>query len=215
MKRLTYVVVAAAIGTLSLTASCGTRNGGSSVPAAAGPVASAQPPQPSRHDPTVAPAVRPVAPAVAPKPDPLCPNVGVSVDGLLRAIRVGHHATYDRVVFEFCGSSVPQHNLGYITGPVHADPSDLIVPLRGHAFVGVVFHNATTDTARYAPDPTTAPRYSGPVRLTPNYALLKELACAGDFEAVLSFGIGLDRVAGIHVQTLTAPARLVIDFRSV
>ena len=94
------------------------------------------------------------------------------------------------------------------------DPSDQIVPLRGRAFVVVVFHGGTIDTARYAPDPETAPRYSGPLRLTPNYELLKEVAFAGDFEAVLSFGIGIDHVAGLHMQTLTSPPRLVIDFRS-
>jgi hypothetical protein len=153
-------------------------------------------------------------PAVAPKPDPLCPKSGVAVDGLLRAIRVGHHNTYDRVVFEFCGSSVPQHNVGYVAGKIHMDPSDLILSLRGRAFVRVVFHGGTIDTARYAPDPVTAPRYSGPLRLSPNYGLLKELAFAGDFEAVLSFGIGIDHVAALHVQTLASPPRLVIDFRS-
>jgi hypothetical protein len=94
---------------------------------------------------------------VAPKPDPLCPSTGVSVDGLLHAIRVGHHSTYDRVVFEFCGSSVPQHNVGYVAGKIHMDPSDLILSLRGGALVGVVFHGGTIDTARYAPDPAHAP----------------------------------------------------------
>jgi len=214
MKRLTYVVAAVAIGTLSLTAGCGPGSASSPVPAAAGPTATPLSPQPSRLDPNVSRPVPTAVPAVAPKPDPLCPRTGVSVDGLLRAIRVGHHTTYDRVVFEFCGSSVPQHNVGYVAGKIHMDPSDLILALRGRTFVRVVFHGGTTDTARYAPDPETAPRYSGPLRLTPNYALLKELAVAGDFEAVLSFGIGIDHVAGLHVQTLASPPRLVIDFRS-
>ncbi len=80
---------------------------------------------------------------------------------------------------------------------VRADPSDRLVPLAGHAFLRVVF-----DPARYA----------GRSRVTPNLPLLKEVAAAGQFEAVLSFGVGLDRVAATRVLTLTGPARLVIDF---
>ena len=224
MKRLAYVVAAIGIGTLSMTAGCGSQHASSPQPAA-GATASAQYTTPSPHPtvnrpfptttphPTVNRPVLTTTPRVAPKADPLCPKTGVPVAGLLRAVRVGHHATYDRVVFEFCDSSVPQHNVGYAAGKVHMDPSDLILPLRGRAFVRVVFQGGTTDTARYAPDPETAPRYSGPLRLSPNYPQLKELALAGDFEAVLSFGIGIDHVVDLHVHTLASPPRLVIDFR--
>jgi hypothetical protein len=212
MKRLAYAVAAIAIGTLWMTAGCGSGHADSPRPPTAGATASAQDTKPPAH-PTVNRPVPTTTPRVAPKADPLCPKKGVPVAGLLRAVRVGHHATYDRVVFEFCGKSVPQHNVGYVVGKVHMDASDLIVPLRGRAFVRVVFQGGTIDTARYAPDPDTAPRYSGPLRLTPTYALLKELAFAGDFEAVLSFGIGVDHVVGLHVQTLASPPRLVVDFR--
>jgi hypothetical protein len=92
------------------------------------------------------------------------------------------------------------------------DPSGQPKPLRGHAFVWVVFPGGTTDTAPIAPDPATAPRYTGPSRLTPNHPLVKDVAIIGDFERVLSFGIGIDHAAGVHVRTLTAPARLVVDF---
>jgi len=212
MKRLAYVAAAVAIGTLFMSAGCGSRHASAPRPLAAGPTASAQYTKPSAG-PSLKRPVPTSTPRMAPKADVLCPKTGVPVAGLLRAMRVGHHSAYDRVVFEFCGKSVPQHDVGYEAGKVHMDPSDLILPLRGAAFVRVVFHGATTDTARYAPDPDTAPRYSGPLRLAPNYALLKELALAGDFEAVLSFGIGVDHVVGLHVQTLASPPRLVIDFR--
>jgi hypothetical protein len=142
-----------------------------------------------------------------------CDSDDVPVEGLLHAMRTGHHATFDRVVFEFCGSRVPAHQLRYVNEIVH-DPSGLPLPLHGPAFVRVVFDGGTTTTAPIAPDPTTAPRYTGPSRLTPNHALLKEVAIAGDFERVLSFGIGIEHATGLHVQTLTAPARLVVDFWS-
>ena len=211
MKRLAYVAAGVAIG-MQFTAGCGSRHVSSPRAAAVGATAPAQSAKPSA-DPSATRPVPTTTPQLAPQADALCPKTGVSVAGLLRAVRVGHHAGYDRVVFEFCGTSVPQHDVGYEAGKVRMDPSDLILPLHGRAFVRVVFHGATTDTARYAPDPDTAPRYRGPVRLTPNYALLKELALAGDFEAVLTFGIGVDHKVDLHVQTLASPPRLVIDFR--
>jgi len=40
---------------------------------------------------------------------------------------------------------------------------------------------------------------------------VRVVGITGDFERVLSVGIGLDHSAGIHVSTLTGPNRLVID----
>jgi hypothetical protein len=54
-------------------------------------------------------------------------------------------------------------------------------------------------------------RDQGSSRLTPRLPLLRNVAVAGDFESVLSFGVALSRPAGIRVLTLTAPARVVSD----
>jgi hypothetical protein len=142
---------------------------------------------------------------------PGCAAHGVPVDGLLRAMRTGHHANVDRVVFEFCGSRVPPHRLAYVD-EVRRDPSDRPLPLRGQAFVRVVVRGGTTNTAPIATDPATAPRYLGPDRLTPGHPLVADVAIAGDFERVLSFGIGVRRPAGLHVTVLSGPPRLVVDF---
>ena len=207
MERLGNVVVVIAIGTLTLTAGCVSRPIGSlsATPASTAPAAGPAPAEPQVSTPD---------PSVAVKPDPLCPTAGVTADVLLRSIRVGHTATYDRVVFEFCGTSIPGHQVDFVAGQIHADPSDRVVPLHGQAFVRVVFHGATTDTAPVASDPGSAPRYAGPLRLSPDYGLLKELAIAGDFEGQLSFGIGVDHVVDLRVQELTSPSRIVIDFLS-
>ena len=37
---------------------------------------------------------------------------------------------------------------------------------------------------------------------------------AGDFESVLSFGVGVARTEPFHVFTLTRPSRVVIDLRT-
>ena len=140
-----------------------------------------------------------------------CASPGVPVDGLLRAIRTGHHDRFDRVVFEFCGTRVPAHRLAYVD-QVRQDPSDQPLPLHGQAFLRLVMHGGTTNTAPIATDPATAPRYRGPTRLTPRHPLVAKVAIAGDFERVLSVGIGLHRPTGLHVSVLTRPARLVVDF---
>jgi hypothetical protein len=61
-------------------------------------------------------------------------------------------------------------------------------------------------------DPAKARRYTGPERITPDLPLLKEVVIAGNFEAVLSFGVGLAGPARVEVRELSSPARLVIDF---
>jgi hypothetical protein len=106
---------------------------------------------------------------------------------------------------------VPAHRLAYVD-QVRRDPSDQPLPLHGQAFLRLVLHGGTTDTAPIAADPATAPRYRGPTRLAPDHPLVAEVAIAGDFERVLSVGIGLRRPTGLHVTTLNAPPRLVVDF---
>jgi hypothetical protein len=90
---------------------------------------------------------------------------------------------------------------------VHADPSDLVVPLQGNAFLEVSVQDAY---ARWGAGDGT-PTYDGPNSVWVGYPTIKQVAVSGDFEAVLSFGIGLDRVAGFTVMPLRSPDRLVID----
>jgi hypothetical protein len=217
MKRLTYLSAAmTALGLAVLTTGCTATDSGPRLDANRSPAASsaATPDTAGPSDPPrSAQLSSPAAAADSPAPTAPCDSSGVPVEGLLHAMRTGHHPTFDRVVFEFCGSAVPEHHVRY-EDDLRQDPSDLPLPLLGQAAVRVVFHGGTTDTASIAPDPKTAPRYTGPTRLTPNDPLVKEVAIAGDFERVLSFGVGIDHPTGLHVQTLTAPPRLVVDFWS-
>ena len=123
---------------------------------------------------------------------------------VLTAIRTGRHGSYERLTLQFT-SSFGEADVGYVP-VVHADPSDQIVPLQGSSFLRVVVHGAV---AHWSAMPITA--YTGPSTVTPGYPTLKQVSVAGDFEAVLSFGIGLDRTAGFQVTRLQSPARLVVD----
>lgn len=227
MRRFTYAAVTAALAVATLGAGCTSPGAPPHAAGTAEPAATAHGDTPATTDavgqgpdaghtgggganPAVRPGPgRPGAPHQATLPG--CASPGVPVDGLLRAIRTGHHERFDRVVFEFCGTRVPAHRLAYVD-EVRRDPSDQPLPLLGQAFLRIVMQGGTTDTAPIAADPATAPRYRGATRLTPSLPLVADLAIAGDFERVLSFGIGLRRPAGLHVTTLSAPPRLVVDF---
>jgi hypothetical protein len=51
--------------------------------------------------------------------------------------------------------------------------------------------------------------------LTPFHPELLVVSPAGDFEQILSFGIGLATQSNFHVHTFTDPDRIVIDFSHV
>ena len=131
--------------------------------------------------------------------------------GILKALTVQHLADRDRVVFQFHGrGTTPAPRINYVD-KVTEDPSDRPVSLLGTAFLTVVFQNARLNTAPIESDPNKIVRYDGPNRLTPKFPLLRELAVSGDFEAVLSFGLGLSHRAEIHTTAPAGEACLILD----
>jgi hypothetical protein len=120
----------------------------------------------------------------------------------LTDVRAGGHTGFDRVVFEFRGA-VPTHRVGYVDQVVQ-DGSGRPVSLAGAADLEVVFQGANAH--RQDGSPTVDPR-----RFSTGLPAVKEVAQAGDFEAVVSYGIGVDRKRPIKVSTLSNPSRLVID----
>jgi hypothetical protein len=117
-------------------------------------------------------------------------------------VRAGSHAGFDRVVFEFRGA-VPEHRIGYVDQLVE-DGSGDPVSVAGAADLEVVFQGANAH--RENGSPTISPR-----RFSPGLPAVKEIAQLGDFEAVVSYGIGVDQRRPIEVSTLSGPSRLVID----
>lgn len=208
MATLTVVLVLFAGGCRSLDPATG--------PGAAGGAPSATPTAtgPGATGPTAAGSP---APARASFPDD-------GPAGLLAEVRTERYPDHDRVVFQFHGRSTPTAAVGY-RDRITTDPADLPVPLAGAKFVHVALHGARLDTAPVVSDPAQARKYTGPTRFTPGYPVLRELATAGDFEGVLSVGLGLSTVAGLSsssgpgVFTLdlwnTAPNSLVWPVTSV
>jgi hypothetical protein len=124
----------------------------------------------------------------------------------LSAIRAAHHAEtlpkYDRVVFEFSGS-LPLLRIEYVKQLI-GDGSGLPIPMMGRAIMLVQF---TPAQAHNDGGQATAPE-----DMKPKLSIVKEIASAGDFEGVVSYGIGLGKKAETRIITLESPSRLVIDF---
>jgi hypothetical protein len=172
------------------------------------------------HPPAAAPATT-VAPDVAPPADggdgpvmPVRPSAwptgprqgpGSRGAGVLRAVRTARQATFDRVVFEFDRQAAPTaYRVRYVP-QVTRDPSGQPVVLRGRSFLEVILEGATTA------DANGRPVHRGPASLTPALPALQQVSIAGDFERVLTFGLGVDHRAGFRVLALASPARIVID----
>ena len=120
----------------------------------------------------------------------------------LVAVRAAHHPGYDRIVFEFSGPAPSRQHVRYVNRLI-ADPSGRPIPIAGRAILAASFFPAT---ARGAAASVTAP---GRVAFAlPN---VMTVVRAGDFESVLSYGIGLAKRTTFHVFTLTNPSRVVID----
>ncbi len=130
---------------------------------------------------------------------------------LLEAIDVGKHEGYDRVVFRF-RNTVPGYRVAYVKRPLVEDGSGDPVTVAGKVVVGVRLEPASgfdlSDEGHLV--------YTGPKRIEggdSGAAVVEELVRTGDFEAVLSWAVGLDSATDFRVLRLDGPPRLVVDFK--
>ena len=123
---------------------------------------------------------------------------------ILRAVRIGRHAGFDRLVFEFDSDGLPQWHVGYVDGPATDCGSGAEVPLEGSARLQVRFSGAHAHTE--AGEPTSGPRRRGV-----DQPALRELVRTCDFEAEVTWFAGVDGRQAFRPRVLEAPARLVID----
>ena len=121
-------------------------------------------------------------------------------------VRVGTHADYDRVVFEFA-DGLPEITLDRATPPFTHDASGMPIEVDGETFLRLTMRGGTKQTV----DNTSS--YDGPIDFDPGFAGLVDLVEGGDFEAQSTWYLGLASEACVRVMRLTddgAP-RLVID----
>src|SRR5438128_12000382 len=126
-----------------------------------------------------------------------------AVSGTVYDVRVAHHDGYDRLVIGFpTSNSMPQYQLNrQTTAHFVRDASGQPVTLSGSAGIRVVLQNADIVSG-------------APADLKPNLPEIREVAQIGDFERVVSYGVGLSTPACIRVLELSGPTRLVIDVQT-
>ena len=129
---------------------------------------------------------------------------------LLDRVAVGRHAGYDRVVFQFRDAGLPGYRVEYVQPPLQEDGSGNPVDVAGNAFVVVRMEPASGFDLSSGEGELV---YNGPKRL-PGASVVKEVVRTGDFEAALSWAVGLEGKVPFRVTTADSPSRLIVDFRS-
>jgi hypothetical protein len=124
-------------------------------------------------------------------------------------VRVAAHDGFARVVFEFDGEGPPGVDARYVDPPVREDGSGDEVEVAGSAFLQVRMEPASGVELR---GETPIETYDGPDRIDPGAELaIEEVVLTGDFEANLTWVVGLPAQADYRVFTLTGPTRVVVD----
>jgi hypothetical protein len=162
---------------------------------------------------TIAPATT-LPPVIGVPGATLEPKSGAGAAGgldqaVLTNVRTGRNGGIDRVVLEFAGNTLPSWSVGYEDGPFTQDGSGEGVDVSGSAFLHVRLDGATEV------DPATSHAgYHGGSSVPGNGTTnVTECVNNGDFEAVVSWIIGLHAKTPFVVHTLSSPARIVIDIQ--
>lgn len=130
----------------------------------------------------------------------------------LTDVRVARNFGFDRIVFEFetvdgPEQGVPRYQLSPEDPPFKEDGSGSPIEVPGEFFTRVIFHGASGYDME-----SQEPTYEGPREFEPGLEVIAAMKEAGDFEATLSWIIGLEKNVCPQVSTLFDPNRLVVDF---
>ena len=128
---------------------------------------------------------------------------GVAV---MQSVRMARHEGFDRVVFAFDPGALPGYHLEYVDRPVRNCGEGSVVPIAGDAWLQIRLEPANAHTE--AGQPTVAPR-----ERRPGLPVLREAELTCDFEAVVTWVLGLASPNPYRVLELRNPPRLVVDVR--
>lgn len=138
---------------------------------------------------------------------PRYPDLGGDL-GAIGLVRVGRHAGFDRVVWQFAGTGRPSFQVHYVDEPI-ADGSGDVVDVPGEAFLEVMISSVGIPPAN-APRPGNASAAS-----LDGTVIAQARPVYGGFEAVGQTFVGVrDRQRPFKVAVLTNPTRLVVDVYS-
>jgi hypothetical protein len=126
--------------------------------------------------------------------------------GILKTIRSGRHACFDRVVFDVSGPT-PGYSVRYVSN-VFRPGAGHLMPLRGGAKLQIVLGvNEFDDAGHWAYQPSDEPNVTG-------YRTFRQISYAGSTEGAAWIGVGLRARLPFRVHTLAGPgtgSRVVLD----
>jgi hypothetical protein len=127
---------------------------------------------------------------------------GTGMQAEISHLRVGCHANFDRFVVR-ARFGQPEYDVRYVRRII-ADGSGHTVHLLGKKRLRIVLQNSRAHSDQDGS--ALVPNVKTP--LCPN---LRQVKTAGDFEGVVTFGLGLRHKTGFRVFRLRHPKRLVVD----
>jgi hypothetical protein len=139
-------------------------------------------------------------------------SVGFEI-ALLERVAIGRHEGFDRVVFQF-KNHLPGFRVEYVERPLKEDGSGNVIKVEGGAVVLVRMEPASGFDLSVDEGEMV---YTGPRRLegpAAGTSIVREVVRTGDFEAVLSWAVGVEDKVDFRVRTALGPARLIVDFRN-
>jgi hypothetical protein len=125
---------------------------------------------------------------------------------ILRGMRVGRNAGFDRLVLDFGTGPVPAYQVEYVDSPVHACGSGEAVPVAGKGWLNVRLR--ATQAHDNAGNATVRDRQI--VATTP---VLREVEIICDFEGEVEVVMGVQAPNPYRVLVVPTPNRLIVDVR--
>ena len=145
-----------------------------------------------------------VAPAFALPPFSTAPKAGPasgSTQAQVAALSVSRHPGFDRIVIRFKFSR-PGYKAHYVS-KVIADGSGLPVTLLGSRSLLVRLEPARAHTMAGSAVVLRV--------VTPRFPAIRQVKVSGDFEGVVSLGVGINGRKPFRVLVLASPPRIVVD----
>jgi hypothetical protein len=120
------------------------------------------------------------------------------------AVRMAAQSGYDRFVLDLGQSPLQQYEVRtQATSRFTLDPKGEVVTLGGARGLLIVLRNASNHDS-----------FSGAADVMAGLSAIREARLVGDFEGVVSWGLGVDGPGFVRVLTLTNPSRLVVDVQT-
>lgn len=142
--------------------------------------------------------------STSPTSVPPPPDLGVA---LLTTVEVGNTDGVDRVSFTFDDGQIPGYDVSYLDPPVRQDGSGDVVEIEGDAFLGVRFAPASGVDLLDTLEPT----YTGPNEVRGDTDVVTEVVRTGDFEANLTWVVGVDDEVPYRIVTDPATGTVTVE----